>query len=422
MKRTAGLLATIRNILLAAAALVTFGWLAMVGQGCGPGFGAVEVTSSSSGTPTSSGTATPGPLSGDVLIVGGINASSAAVAQAELFNPTTQTFTTTNSLNAARAFHTATILHSGAILVTGGQDGNGTTLKSAELFNEKNQLFHPIAASMTSVRALHTATLLNNGMVLITGGIDANGNPLASAELYDPATDKFTATPAPMHFPRAAHTATLLTNGQVLIAGGFANSAMTAVQNEAELYNPTTQKFTNITNLMQDSRFFDNAIFFSGGVLNGQVMLAGGQDNAGVITSTAELYNPASNSFAAAGLMTISRMQFASAILQNGLVLLCGGLTSGNTLTYTAELYNPGGAFGPTGNMTDFRRYHTATAFSSGPLAGMALITGGQDGLNGLNAASAVNTAEIYSSGFNSFSLISSMNNARFGHTATILP
>ncbi len=29
---------------------------------------------------------------------------------------------------------------------------------------------------------------------------------------------------------------------------------------------------------------------------------------------------------------------------------------------------------------------------------------------------------ELYSSGFNSFSLISSMTNARFGHTAPILP
>jgi len=408
---------TLQALILAALGAALFGWLAMLGTGCGPGLGAVEITATTSTSPT--GTPTPGPLSGDVLIAGGINAAGNAVGTAEIYNPTTEIFSNTGTMITARAFHTATELANGTILLTGGQNASGTPLSSAEIYNESNQLFHATAGKMVAARSLQAATALQNGHVLITGGVGSGGIPLATAEIYTPSTGEFTATSSNMNFKRAAHTATLLNNGQVLIAGGYSDVGRTTVQNTAELYNPSNQTFTTITDRMLDNRYFDQAQLLTGATLNGYVLLAGGHDT-NVVTATAELYNPSAQAFiTTASVMTISRMQFASAVLQSGQVLLCGGLTNASTVTQTAEIYTPGGVFGPTGNMTDFRRYHTATAFVTGPLIGEVLVTGGQDSTT---IASTVSTAELYDPAFNSFTATDSMANSRYGQTAVILP
>jgi hypothetical protein len=402
-------------LILAAVGAAMFGWLAMLGTGCGPGLGAVQITATSSTTPT--GTPTPGQLSGDVLIAGGIDSVGNAVGRAEVYDPNTQTFSNTGTMITARAFHSATELANGTILLAGGQTAGGTPLNSAEIYNESNEIFHAVG-KMVAARTLQTATLLPSGQVLITGGVGTGGVPLLTAELYTPSTGKFTATSSNMNFKRAAHTATLLNNGQVLIAGGYSDAGRTTVQNTAELYDPTSQTFTTITSLMRDNRYFDQAQLFTGTTLSGDVLLAGGHDTS-VVTATAELYNPTSQAFTNAGIMTISRMQFASAIIQNGQVLLCGGLTNAGIVTQTAEIYTPGGVFGPTGNMTDFRRFHTATVFASGPLAGDVLVTGGQDSTT---IASTVNTAELYNPSTSMFTAANSMANGRYGHTAVILP
>ncbi|CAF1595233.1 unnamed protein product, partial [Adineta steineri] len=52
---------------------------------------------------------------------------------AELYDPSTSTWTTTSNMNNARGGHTASILSNGKVLVAGGVD-NTTFLNSAELY------------------------------------------------------------------------------------------------------------------------------------------------------------------------------------------------------------------------------------------------------------------------------------------------
>src|ERR1700724_3768655 len=103
------------------------------------------------------------------------------------------------------------------------------------------------AASMAVPRAYHTATLLPNGKVLIVGGNQTppNGNlptgadPVSSVELYDPQTNSWSLA-ASMLTARALHTATLLHDGRVLVAGGTESSSddPSIELASAELYDP----------------------------------------------------------------------------------------------------------------------------------------------------------------------------------------
>src|SRR5262245_16136265 len=99
-----------------------------------------------------------------------------------------------------RVWQTATLLPGGAVLVAGGDTDvcSATapsctfagTIASAELYEPSTGTF-TATADMTAPRSVHQATLLNDGRVLITGGVSFGGigiffGSLSSAELYVP--------------------------------------------------------------------------------------------------------------------------------------------------------------------------------------------------------------------------------------------
>ena len=93
---------------------------------------------------------------------------------------------------------------------------------------------------MNVARVGQAAVLLRSGKVLIAGGWIGHG-ATDSAELYDPTTGKFTSI-AKMTALRGRPTATLLENGDVLIAGGADHDTPGGVAT-AEIFHPDTLKF-----------------------------------------------------------------------------------------------------------------------------------------------------------------------------------
>jgi hypothetical protein len=354
--------------------------------------------------------------SGKVLIAGGQNDGGlTALAVAELFDPSTGAFiATSTAMTKHRTYHTATLLQSGMVLIAGGYNGGGYVASSyeasAELYDPGAKTF-TATGSMTTARNNQTSTLLPSGKVLITGGWNQTSAFLAGAELYNPSNGTFSATGSSLSSAREAHSATLLPNGKVLIAGGWNGSTVLA---DMELYDPssgTNGTFTSIGNMVS-ARKYHIAMMLT----TGQVLISGGDNNGGTL-STAELYNPAIASFsAAAGSMTDTRTNPTATMLQNGKVLITGGqqLTSGGILNI-AELYDPStGLFTSTGNMTTYRVYHTATLLPNGKV----LITGGE----GLGASTSEQAStELYDPSTGVFTAAGNMTTTRAKHTATLL-
>ncbi len=121
---------------------------------------------------------------GRVLIAGGFSyLSGQYYSSAELFDPSTNRFVPTGSMGTARSDDVAVLLPDGKVLVAGGNnaDNQEDGVASAELFDPTTGTFSA-TGSMHWPRSFFTATLLSDGDVLVAGGaIDS-----AVCELYRP--------------------------------------------------------------------------------------------------------------------------------------------------------------------------------------------------------------------------------------------
>src|SRR5487761_599871 len=208
----------------------------------------------------------------------------------------------------------------GEILVTGGVTSGNVATSSAELYDPSTGTFTPTGSIMTTARAYHTATALSDGTVLLVGGIDGSGAPLNSAELFIPQTSSFTRisppsmavwqhVAAPFCVERSGTTyhysmfatgpgAGICPSGfsvYVLIAGGFTDSAGKIPTNQATIYNPTTQTFNPISPMNTPTAAAAGVLFPStaigpSGVPEPDILIIGGTGPGGTSLSTLSLY------------------------------------------------------------------------------------------------------------------------------------
>jgi len=321
---------------------------------------------------------------GRALVAGGLAADRITPrSAAELYDPESGRWTTTASMGTARLQFTATVLRDGRVLVAGGMDEDFGRLGSAELYDPASGTWS-VTGSMAQARFGHTATLLADGRVLVTGGNTESG-PTSSAELYDPATAKW--SPAgPMTSPRENQTATLLSSGQVLAVGGNGESdGGSRPLGSAELYDPASDSWAT-TGSLGAPRAYHTATLLG----NGRVLVAGGGANGVLSLDSAQVYDPGSGDFGATSTMERRRAGPAAALLSDGRVLVAGGADT-NSLHDTAELYDPASnRWGSAGVMNRYRGFgFFGTRVFAVPLASGKVLVGG-------DSQSAGTTTELY--------------------------
>lgn len=192
-----------------------------------------------------------------------------------------------------------------------------------------------------------TASLLADGRVLLLSGV---------AKIYDPATGRVTNAAQPPTL-RIFGSATTLNDGRVLIAGGSNDlssfsmgglgglsgaeptptpaTATETTLGTAELYDPATDTYAP-TGAMVHPRAFHTATLLA----DGRVLIMGGAGSLGGQGSLEtgapspqavpppEIYDPATGTFSATSSDTLMPHAFHTAtLLQDGKVLIAGGIT-----------------------------------------------------------------------------------------------
>ena len=190
-----------------------------------------------------------------------------------------------------------------------------------------------LTGQLVTARARHTATLLQSGNVLVVGGasprrVSASGTTLRSAEVYSPSSGTWRNTRGngqalQMFYARYGHTATPLSDGRVLVAGGWDERV---VSDTAELYDPVTDSFAPTTGRIPRTITFHTATK----VANGNVILTGGFSDTGTGAVSRDIYvydAPTGTFMLGQNSMRIARCYHASVLLGDGqTVLITGGI------------------------------------------------------------------------------------------------
>jgi N-acetylneuraminic acid mutarotase len=288
------------------------------------------------------------------------------------------------------------------------------------------------AAPMSEPRAAQTATLLPDGRVLVAGGyngfvagVGGSHTSLDLAELFDASTDTWTRA-ASMLVPRSSQTATLLPDGRVLLIGGWEKRAAGESGSTAEAYDPTSNSWSPVP-VPAELQEVDSATPLP----SGWVFLVGwfGPREYDAIQGAA-LYDPVSDTWERTAAPKHPRQGATTMLLADGNVLMLGGWTTESrfppvetvyTVLSGAEEYDPNtNEWIEVASMNQPRGAATAALLPDGKV----FVSGGVNALGDVPGLSysAISSTEAYDPATNSWTVLAPMAIAREHHTATLLP
>ena len=293
--------------------------------------------------------------SGMVLIAGGyigtgtghpslypsyMGPGNVSLDRCDLFDPVTGNFKEAPSLNTGRFWQRAVTLNDGRILVIGGLNVTSAGLSSCEIYDPVSNTWE-YTGELHGPRVRFTATLLSNGSVIITGGHDGRTKvPTNSCEMYIPAEGKWYKI-ASMNDARGYHSAVILPDGRLLASGGFSGPKMPD-HISSEIFDPDNGTWT-LTGPMRLGKHAHSMILLS----NGGIISHGGSSVTDLSCQVCglEYYDTVSGTWSDTYLLMLGRAWPAEADLPDGGHLICGGLSC-NEAKDDTDIYYPPGHFG----------------------------------------------------------------------------
>jgi len=261
---------------------------------------------------------------GRVIIVGGHVASHVGLPNANIFDPSTESWTVLPNMSYARWYPTATMNSDGTIIVTSGEtDCDGCDVPVQEVYNPSTNSWSQLSGAPFTFPYYPATYVLPTGLILVAGtsenaivsqqlnlgtltwssiggsAVDGGssamylpGKFLKTGKSIDPdlatvpslatayVLDTTQSSPAwvqvaSMNFARAFHNTTLLPDGTVLVTGGGTTTNPTGVSDAvlpAELWSPTTQSWTVLASMQAPRLYHSEALLLP----DGRVLISGG--------------------------------------------------------------------------------------------------------------------------------------------------
>lgn len=272
---------------------------------------------------------------GRVLIAGGHIIGDHGLPSTIIFNPANNTLSYGPNMNAGRWYPTALALPNKEMLVIAGSTESGGYNSLPQVYSTTSGIYRDLTGARRSLdyyprfhvapngmpfmtgpgqwtgyfntpgtgarkfvansqvaelRTYGSSVMYRPGKILSVGGVFPNA--IATAEVIDLNVSSPTwRLVAPMKYRRRHLNATLLPDLTVLISGGttYRNSLTDAVLTP-ELWNPTTESFTNLAPMSVKRVYHSTALLLP----NGKVLHLGGnkEPNGGVDEFRAQLFSP----------------------------------------------------------------------------------------------------------------------------------
>src|SRR6185503_20120127 len=277
---------------------------------------------------------------GRILVAGGHDPAGLGAANANIFDPVSQSWSALPNMAFRRWYPTVTALPDGRMLVTSGAQSCLTCLADVpEIFNPATGKFTSLTTARLGIDYYPFMFVLPDGRLLSAG---------SNESAYETRTLNLSTGSWSMVDPviKDGHSAVMYAPGKVLKTGTAAdsgtagNAAATAYVIDMNQPSPTWRQVPS----MKFARAFQNMTVLPDGnvlVTGGGTALDGYDVNKGI--RTAELWSPTSETFTPLSDAAFSRLYHSTALLlPDGRVLIAGSGDDGPAVNNTkAELYSP---------------------------------------------------------------------------------
>lgn len=284
---------------------------------------------------------------GLIFVFGGTN-SNGPIAETEIYNPNTNTWTIAASIPTLRG-EAACGNVKGKIYVIGGYNQNlGGKLNTVEEYDPQTNTWSTKAQMPTS-RSTLSATVINDKIYVVGDWPNATGK----LEIYDPKTDSWTVGSNSITGRMNENSATTVGGKMYFIGGkvyGSSGNNNSIISNKNEVYDPNSNTWiskasTPVSTCYATIAVLNNQIHYFGGTVGYQPI---------VYSNNHYIYDVLTDTWSIGLPLTSERNASCSVVLKNKIYVF-GGSTLTTTLNLTEEYSicsNPSAIINPQGNTT----------------------------------------------------------------------